>query len=66
MRISEKDRKDAEFKFNSLIVHLKKDFDLTLDECVNSILEYRSRNRAEDFAHYLYRTVLKKKGFVFS
>ena len=66
MKISKKDKKATEIICSNVIAHLKEDFGLTNDECIQVLWKYNSRDRVEDFAHYLYRTVLEKKGFVFA
>jgi len=64
MKIRKIDREATEIICSNLIAHLKEDFDLTTDECVSVIFKYNVKDRKEDFAHYLFRTVLSKKGFV--
>ena len=66
MKISKEDKKATEIICSNVIAHLKRDFDLSHDECIQVLMKYNSRDRVEDFGHYLYRTVLKKKGFVFA
>jgi len=64
MKISKKDRKATEILCSNIIEHLKHDFRLSHDECIEVLMKYNSKDRVEDFGHYLYRTVLSKKGWV--
>jgi len=63
-KITEHDKIQIRVLASELITHLKNDFGLTTDECIDTIYKYGKKRRLEDFSDYFYRTVLAKKGYI--